>query len=123
MSKQTASWHVKSSADRQSLEGSTVAALASFMKIVLNSRVVPEELRKVVEGVVKRFTFSPQRFQWMATPSDDVVLSSPPVIVEFPLNLGDDEGRLLREGIEEEIQNAIERLLPFTEPFSVEARQ
>jgi hypothetical protein len=93
------------------------------MEIVLNSRVVPERLRKVVEGVMRRFTFGPQKFRWMATPSDDVVLSWPPVIVESLHSPGEDEGRLLREGIEEEIQNAIERLLPFTEPSPAEAQQ
>jgi len=93
------------------------------MEIVLNSRVVPEGLRKVVEGVVRRFTFGRPRFRWIATPADCVVLSSPPVIVESLLSPREEEGKLLREGIEEEIRDAIERLLPFTESTAVEAQQ
>lgn len=93
------------------------------MEIVLNSRVVPQPLRQVVEGVVRRFTFGPQRFRWMATPSDDVVLSMAPVIVESLLHPREEEGKLLREGIEEEIRDTIARLLPFTEPTAAEAKQ
>ena len=92
------------------------------MEILLNSRVVPGELRKAVEGVVGRFTFGPQRFRWMATPSEDVVLSMPPLIVESFHQPREEEGVLLREGIEEEIRSTIERLLPFNEPSSAEAR-
>ena len=93
------------------------------MEILLNSRVVPEGLRLVAEGVVRRFTFGPQRFRWMATPSEDVVLSMPPIIVESPLDPRREEGLLLRQGIEEEIRDTIERLLPFTEPTPAEAQQ
>ncbi|HEY1120884.1 MAG TPA: hypothetical protein VGE67_04760 [Haloferula sp.] len=93
------------------------------MDILLNSRVVPHGLRQAVEGVVRRFTFGAQRFRWMATPSDDVVLSMPPIIVESLFHPREEEGRLLREGIEEEIRDTIERLLPFTEPVAAEAQQ
>ena len=93
------------------------------MEIVLNSRVVPGGLRQVVEGVVRRFTFGPPRFRWMATPSEHVVLSMPPLIAESFTNPRADEGALLREGIEEEIRDTIQRLLPFTEPTAAEAQR
>ncbi|RYD66441.1 MAG: hypothetical protein EOP83_05025 [Verrucomicrobiaceae bacterium] len=93
------------------------------MDILLNSRTVPEGLRQVVEAVVGRFTFGTQRFRWIATPSDDVVLSMPPIIVESSLNPREEEGKLLRAGIEEEIRDTIARLLPFTESTATEAQQ
>lgn len=91
------------------------------MEIVLNSRVVPEGLRKAVEGVMGRFTFGPQRFLWMATCSEEVVLSMPPVIVESLSQPREEEGWLLRKGIEEEIRKTMERLLPFLESAAAEA--
>ena len=97
--------------------------LRVVMEILLNSRLVPEGLRQAVEGVVRRFTFGSPRFRWMATPSDDVVLSMPPIIVESIHHPREEEGKMLREGIEEEIRSTIERLLPFVESNAVEAQQ
>ncbi|MEK7951783.1 hypothetical protein [Luteolibacter soli] len=92
------------------------------MEIVLNSRVVPGGLRKVVERVVRRFTFRPQ-FRWMATPSEEVVLCLPPLLVESVYGSREKEGVLLRAGIEDEIRREIESLLPFTEAGAAEARK
>jgi hypothetical protein len=78
------------------------------MEIVLNARVVPVELRGVVQAVVRRFTFGPQSFLWVPAPTGNVVLVLPPVIVESLHSPRADAGAMLREGIEDEIQSVIE---------------
>jgi hypothetical protein len=100
----------------QAMAASTRIAPRHRMEIVLNARLVPVELRRKVQEVVQRFTFGPQGFLWVALPSEDLVLSLPPVIVQSFGSPHDDAGRLLKEGIEDEILGVLDDSLHRDEP-------